>query len=72
MKDDQNNDIEVIRKEWEAVIAYEKSWIKTHNCASIPFQKIIEYFGIQPICKLYGCTVATEMIARELIMEAFA
>ena len=72
MKDGKNNDIEAIRKEWDAIIAYEKSWVKTHNCSNIPFQKIIEYFGVQNISSLYGCTVATEMIARELIIDAFA
>ena len=71
MKDGKNNDIEVTRKVWDEIIAYEKSWIKTHNNSNVPTQKLIEYFGVQRICEMYGCTVATDMIARELIIEAF-
>lgn len=71
MKDAKNNNIEAIRKVWDEIVAYEKAWIKVHTNANIPTQKIIEYFGVQCICEMYGCTVATETIARELIFEAF-
>lgn len=71
MKDARNNEIEVTRKIWEDIIAYEKSWLKTHAQSNVPTQKLIEYFGVQRICELYGCTVANEAIARELIIEAF-
>lgn len=71
MKDAKNNEIEVTRKVWDEIISYEKSWIKTHAQCNIPIQKLIEYFGTQRICEMYGCTVVTETIARELIIEAF-
>lgn len=71
MNDAKNNKIEAMRKVWDDIIAYEKSWIKTHTQCNIPTQKLIEYFGVQCICEMYGCTVATDVIARELIIEAF-
>lgn len=71
MEDPKNTDLELAKCKWTNVIAYEKSWLKTHANAIIPMQKILEYFGVQTICELYGCTVATELIAKELIIEAF-
>ena len=60
-----------IKSQWDLVIDYEKSWLKSHENASVPFVKIIDYFGVENICKLHGCTVYTETIARELIFAAF-
>lgn len=71
MKEDRNKKIEVTRQIWDTVIDYEKAWLKAHNNANIPVQKLLEYFGAQIICEMYGCSVATEGIAKELIMEAF-
>lgn len=71
MNDAKNTEIESIRFVWNNVIAYEKSWLKTHTNASIPMQKLLEYFSVPTICELYGCTIATETIARELIIAAF-
>lgn len=71
MSDDRNKKIEATRQIWDEIIAYEKSWVKTHTNANIPVQKILEYFGAQVICEMYGCSVATEGIAKELIFEAF-
>ena len=71
MKDGKANEIEAMRKIWDEVISYEKSWIKAHTQYNIPVQKLIEYFGAQNICKMYGCSVTNEVIARELIIEAF-
>lgn len=71
MKDAKNNNFEITRKVWDEIVAYEKSWMKTHAQCAVPTQKLIEYFGTQCICEMYGCTVATDTIARELIIEAF-
>lgn len=68
---ENKKDMEFIQKVWEDVLDYEKSWLKSHENAGIPVVKLIEYFGIENICKLYGCTVCTETIARELIFAAF-
>ena len=69
MKEDQK--IEVTRQIWDHIIDYEKAWLKAHTNAIIPVQKLLEYFGAQIICEMYGCSVVTEGIAKELIMEAF-
>jgi hypothetical protein len=75
MKDDAKKDAEQLeqyRQIWDNIIDYERAWLKAHNNSNVPVQKLLEYFGIQTICKLYGCTVYTENIARELINQAFA
>lgn len=75
MKDDVKKEIaqlEQYRQIWETVVDYERAWLKAHNNCNVPVQKLLEYFGVQTICKLYGCTVYTENIARELIHQAFA
>ena len=46
-----------VKSQWDLVIDYEKSWLKSHENASVPFVKIIDYFGVENICKLYGCTL---------------
>ena len=71
MKEDHNKKIEATRQIWDNIIDYEKSWLKAHTYANIPVQKLLEYFGIQVICEMYGCSIATEGIAKELILEAF-
>lgn len=68
---ENKKDIEFIQKVWENVLDYEKSWLKSHENSVVPVVKLIDYFGIENICKLYGCSVVTEMIAKELIYEAF-
>lgn len=64
-------DIEVVRKIWDDIIDYEKSWHKANNLQSIPTAKFIHYFGEATICKLYGCTIYSEELAKELIRQAF-
>jgi hypothetical protein len=68
---ENKKDMEFIQKVWEDVLDYEKSWLKSHSNSLVPVTKILDYFGVENICKLYGCSVATETIARELIYEAF-
>lgn len=71
MKEDRDKKIEVTRQIWNNIIDYEKAWLKIHTDAHVPVQKLLKYFGAQVICEMYGCNVATEGIARELIFEAF-
>lgn len=68
---ENKKDMEFIQKVWENVLDYEKSWLKSHSNSQVPVVKILDYFGTENICKLYGCSVVTETIARELIYEAF-
>lgn len=60
-----------VKSQWDLVIDYEKSWLKSHEHAVIPVVKIIDYFGIENICKLHGCTIVDEEIAKVLIKKAF-
>ena len=68
-------DLTFVRQMFEGIIDYEKSWkISPNNPTStsgVPVNKILDYFGIETICKLYGCTIFDEEIARRLIVKAF-
>lgn len=58
--------LETIRKIWKDVLDYEKSCMD-----SVPTQKLLHYFGAEIICKLYGCIVVDEEIAKALIKKVF-
>lgn len=68
-------DLTFIKQTFESIVDYEKSWkTSPSNQASttgIPVGKILDYFGTETICELYGCTVVDEEIARRLIVKAF-
>lgn len=68
-------DLTFVRQMFEGIVDYEKSWknspINQSNSTGIPVNKILDYFGMQTICELYGCTVVDEEIARRLIVKAF-
>jgi hypothetical protein len=68
-------DLIFIKQTFEAIVDYEKSWknspINQSNSTSIPVNKILDYFGMETICELYGCTVIDDEIARRLIVKAF-
>lgn len=63
-------DLENIRKIWDTIIDYERSWRKSAN-ATIPTEQLLQYFGEEAICSFYGCTVRSEDLAKELIKLAF-
>lgn len=65
------NEMEFTKKVWDSIIDYEKSWMKSYTNSQIPTVKILDYFGAERICKLFGCSIVRETIARELIYEAF-
>ena len=71
MENTKKNEMEFTKSVWDSIVDYEKSWMKSHTNSQIPVAKILDYFGTERICKLYGCSVVTETIARELIYEAF-
>ena len=56
---------------WENILDYEKSYFKTNNNATIPYAKLLDYFGADAICAIYGCKISSTTIAIELIKEAF-
>lgn len=69
-------DMKMVKHMFDTIIDYEKSWksAKTNhsqNATTVPVNKILDYFGTETICELYGCTVVDEEIARRLIIKAF-
>ena len=67
-------DLTFVKKFFETIVDYEKSWVKSPNnsvAPVVPVNKILDYFGTENICKLYGCTIVDEDIARRLIFKAF-
>lgn len=68
-------DLTFVRQMFEGIIDYEKSWKNSPNnpvsTSGIQIGKILDYFGAETICKLYGCTIVDEEIARRLIVKAF-
>lgn len=71
MEKKPTQNLEFIKKEWDAIIAYEQHVCKQRNNSYIPVTEILEYFGEENICKLFGCRIVTKPIAIELIKEAF-
>lgn len=61
----------LVRESWESIIDYEISYLKKHKNSSIPTNRLIEYFGSETICSIYGCTIYSDAIATELIKKVF-
>lgn len=59
------------KEAWESILDYEISYFKSHKDSLIPINKLIEYFGSETICSIYGCLMHSEAIAIELIKAAF-
>ena len=59
------------KEAWESVLDYEISYFKDHKDAFIPISRLIEYFGEETICSIYGCLIHSEAIAAELIKAVF-
>ena len=64
MKKD-NKDLAFIKRDFEAVIAYEK----TQNTPFLSSNRIMKYFGAENICAIYGCTIVSDTIAQNILME---
>lgn len=71
MKEKPAQNSEIIKKEWDTILAYEKYAYQERKDGYIPVDKILNYFGDKVICELFGCTIVTTPIAKELIKEAF-
>ena len=63
--------LELIRKEWDAILAYERSNFQERKDGYIPVDQVLNYFGDKVICELFGCTIVSLPIAKELIKESF-
>lgn len=71
MKEKSTQNFEFIKKEWDTILAYERYNFQERKDGYIPVDKILNYFGDNVICELFGCTIVTTTIAKELIKESF-
>ena len=60
-----NKDMEFIKREVEAIIAYEKSFATPYTSAS----RILNYVGAENVCKLYNCSIVSDKVARAILEE---
>lgn len=58
-------DLSFIKRDLEAIIAYEK----TQNTPLLSSNRIIKYFGAENICAIYGCTIVSDTIAKDILIE---
>lgn len=71
MKEKPTRDLEFIKKEWDTILAYERHNFQQRKDGQIPVNQLINYFGYEIICQLFGCLIASPTIAKELIKESF-
>lgn len=71
MKENPTQNLEFIEKEWDTILAYERYNFQERKDGQIPTNQLINYFGYETICQLFGCTIVSSSIAKELIKESF-
>lgn len=71
MKDTTTQNLEVIKKEWDTILHYERYNYQQRKDGQIPVNQLLEYFGSENICRIFGCSIATAPIARALIKASF-
>lgn len=71
MKEKPTQDLEVIKKEWDTILHYERYNYQQRKDGQIPVNQLLDYFGSENICRIFGCSIATTPIAKELIKESF-
>lgn len=60
-----NTDFAFIKREFDAILAYEKNL----NTPLLSSTRILEYFGAENICKIYGCSIVTDRVAYTILNE---
>jgi hypothetical protein len=60
-----NKDFAFIKREFEAIAAYEK----TQNTPFLSSTRILKHFGAENICAIYGCTIVSDTIAHNILYE---
>lgn len=58
-------DMEFIKREFEAIVAYEKTFNTPYTSAN----RILNYFGSENICKLYNCSIVSDKVARAILED---
>ena len=71
MKKETTQNLEFIKKEWDTILAYERYNFQERKDGQIPVNQLLEYFGSEDICRIYGCQITSLSIAKELIKESF-
>lgn len=71
MKKEPTANLEVIKKEWDTILAYERYNFQERKDGQIPVNQLLEYFGSENICRVFGCSIASTPIATTLIKESF-
>lgn len=71
MKKELIQNLEVIKKEWDTILHYERYNYQQRKDGQIPVNQLLEYFGSESICRIFGCSIVSTPIAKELIKESF-
>ena len=71
MKKELTQNLEFIEKEWDTILAYERNNYQNRKDGQIPVNQLLDYFGSENICMIFGCSIASTPIAKELIKESF-
>lgn len=71
MKKETTQNLEFTKKEWNTILAYERHNYKERKDGYIPVDQLLDYFGSENICRMFGCQIVSTSIATALIKEAF-
>lgn len=71
MKEKTTQDLKFIREEWDTILAYERYNYQKRKDGQIPVSQLLEYFGSENICRIFGCSIVSPSIATALIKESF-
>lgn len=71
MKEKPTQNLEFIKKEWDTILAYERYNFQQRKDGYIPVNQLLEYFGYENICRIFGCLIATTSLATTIIKESF-
>lgn len=71
MKKETTQNLEFIKKEWDTILAYERHNFQQRKDGQIPVNKLLDYFGSENICRVFGCSIVSTSIATALIKESF-
>lgn len=71
MKKETTQDLEFIKKEWDTILAYERNNYQNRKDGQIPVNQLLDYFGSENICRIFGCLIASTSLATTIIKESF-
>lgn len=71
MKKETTQNLEFFKKEWDTILAYERYNYQKRKDGQIPVNQLLEYFGSENICRIFGCSIVSSGIATAIIKESF-